>query len=126
MTEKLLCGHHIKNLSIALNFGRLTRDNRIYFAYIINSEPNEAIRVVANEEDGCCEQCKIHDSKEYEKCHDPYCQHIKNFDQDLAEIWECEVGQVYSAKDLISKVGSTRSCFMGLAKTAWYIIKRDL
>ena len=121
MTEKLLRGHHIKNLSLALRPNGKDIYNQTNCAYLLNSDPKDLVRIVANEKDGFCESCQINYPERYQKCTNP--TEMENYDRDLAKLWGFEIGEVYSAEDLISRLRPTRTRFVGIVKTTAYLCK---
>lgn len=121
MAEKLLRGHHIKNLSLALSPSGKDIYNKTNCAYILDSDPKDLVRIVAGEKDGFCESCQRNYFERYAKCQKP--TEMPEYDTDLAKLWGFEIGEVYSAEDLISRLRPTRTRFVGIVKTTAYLCK---
>ena len=107
MAEKLLRGHHVKNLSHALNFSWLDSKNRRSLSYIIDGDSIDDIIIIENESDGVCEWCEKNEPESFETCPPMWCQDGA-YDKYVANLFHLNIGETYKAKDLIKKLRSSR------------------
>lgn len=107
MTEKLLLGHHVKNLCHALNFSWLDPSNRRSLSYILDGDSQDDIIIIENDYDGVCEWCKKNDPGSFQTC-PPIGGRDGSYDKYVANLFNLNIGETYKAKDLIRKLRSSR------------------